>query len=61
MNFNPLATYVKERQGKRVIRKVCFASAEDQIMVGWHSSKHLEIRQRHSLPDCHLLMLFFSR
>lgn len=21
MNFNPLATYVKERQGKRVIRK----------------------------------------
>lgn len=56
MNFNPLATYVKERQGKRVIRKVprmLQPRIVFQIMVGWHSSKHLDIRQRHSLPDCH--------
>eukprot|EP00434_Breviolum_minutum_P044306 symbB.v1.2.039556.t3/scaffold6638.1/size16554/1 len=26
MNFNPLATYVKERQGKRVIRKILISN-----------------------------------
>ena len=64
MNFNPLATYVEERQGKRVIRKVWFASAEYGTNHPWGVPQswrtwNILIYCRHWLPECHIFFLNF--